>query len=154
MLKLSLLSGILGPFDCLFFQLTIIHKVNSYFLKTKQTTSFTQGKDENHLWCHLQQLTRVTTFQKQIATLTSSLKLTFYAVVNMRGLLLDVRLWTFVPQRSAPFLRPWTSSSGGYFGMFFFLLFHQGRPNLRLFNQLYWVLFSSVNIITVWQDFG
>ena len=31
--------------------------------------SFTQGKDENHLWCHLQQLTRVTTFEK-IATLT------------------------------------------------------------------------------------
>ena len=91
---------------------------------------------------------------KKNATLTSSLTLTFFAVVNMRGLLLDVRLWTFVPQRSAPFLRPWTSSSGGYFGMFFFLLFHQGRPNLRLFNQLYWVLFSSVNIITVWQDFG
>ena len=65
MLKLSLLSGILGPFDCLFFQLTIIHKVNSYFLKTKQTTFFTQGKDENHLWCHLQQLTRVTTFEKK-----------------------------------------------------------------------------------------
>ena len=91
---------------------------------------------------------------KKNATLTSSLTLTFFAVVNMRGLLLDVRLWTFVPQRSAPFLRPWTSSSGGHFGMFFFLLFHQGRPNLRLFNQLYWVLFSSVNIITVWQDFG
>ena len=36
----------------------------------------------------------------------------------------------------------------------FFSLFHQGTPNLRLFNQLYWVLFSSVNIITVWQDFG
>ena len=126
MFKLSLLSGILGPFDCLFFQLTIIHKVNSYFLKTKQTTSFTQGKDENHLWCHLQQLTRVTTF-KQIATLTSSLKLEFFAVVNMRGLLLDVRIWTFVPQRSASFLRPWTGSSGEHFGVFFSRFFTRGH---------------------------
>ena len=120
-------SGILGPFDCLFFQLTIIHKVTSYFLKTKQTTSFTQGKDENHLWCHLQQLTRVTIFKKKIATSTPSLKLTLFAVVNMWGLLLDVCLWPFVPQRSAPFLRPWTGSSGGHFGMFFSRFFTRGH---------------------------
>ena len=76
---ISFLAGIVGPFDCIFFLLTIINKVsdiwqisNIYPPKSIQNVcmcmkilSF-QGGNDNQFWCHIQQISRV---RKNVETL-------------------------------------------------------------------------------------
>ena len=107
--KQSLFSGTLGPFDCLFFLLTIIHKVidilnlnKQLLLREKMKTSC--GATCNRSAGYYGRSKRLSAYERDIV-----------AGNNNDRLLLDVHLWTFVPQRSSPLLRSWAGLPSGNF---------------------------------------
>ena len=107
--KQSLFSGTLGPFDCLFFLLTIIHKV-IYILNLNKQLLLREGM----------KISCGATFSRSAGYYGRSKRLSAYktnmfAGYNRHNLLLDVHLWTFVPQRSSPLLRSWAGLPSGNF---------------------------------------
>ena len=107
--KQILFSGILGPFDCLFFLLTIIHKVIDILNLNKQLLL----REKMKISCGA-------TFSRSAGYYGRSKRLSAYetnmfAGYNRHNLLLDVHLWTFVPQRSSPLLRSWAGLQSGNF---------------------------------------
>ena len=107
--KQNLFSGTLGPFDCLFFLLTIIHKVIYILNPNKQLLL----REKMKISCGA-------TFSKSAGYYGRSKRLSPYetnmfAGYNRHNLLLDVHLWTFVPQRSSPLLRSWAGLPSGNF---------------------------------------
>ena len=99
--KQILFSGILGPFDCVFFLLTIIHKVIDILNLNKQLLL----REKMKISCGA-------TFSRSAGYYGRWKRLSAYetdivAGYNNDRLLLDVHLWTFVPQRSSPLLRSW-----------------------------------------------
>ena len=105
--KQSLFSGTLGPFDCLFFLLTIIHKVIYILNLNKQLLL----REKMKISCGA-------TSSRSAGYYGRSKRLSAYetfAGYNRHNLLLDVHLWTFVPQRSSPLLRSWAGLPSGNF---------------------------------------
>ena len=105
--KQNLFSGTLGPFDCLFFLLTIIHKVIYILNLNKQLLL----REKMKISCGA-------TSSRSAGYYGRSKRLSAYetfAGYNRHNLLLDVHLWTFVPQRSSPLLRSWTGLPSGNF---------------------------------------
>ena len=102
-------SGTLGPFDCLFFLLTIIHKVIDILNLNKQLLL----REKMKISCGA-------TFSRSAGYYGRSKRLSAYetdifAGDNNDNLLLGVHLWTIVPQRSSPLLRSWTGLPSGNF---------------------------------------
>ena len=63
--SLANVAGVLGPFDCMAFLFTIVHKVCltlDISMKTPERENrhrFDQGHESVRVWCHVQQLLRV-----------------------------------------------------------------------------------------------
>ena len=107
--KQNLFSGTLGPFDCLFFLLTIIHKV-IYILNLKKQLLL---REKMKISCGATS-SRSAGYYGRSKRL-SAYETNMFAGYNRHNLLLDVHLWTFVPQRSSPLLRSWTGLPSGNF---------------------------------------
>ena len=99
--KQNLFSGTLGPFDCLFFLLTIIHKVIDILNLNKQLLL----REKMKISCGAT-FSRSAGYYGRWKRL-SAYETDIFAGYNNDRLLLDVHLWTFVPQRSSPLLRSW-----------------------------------------------